>query len=150
MSDMRAVSQRMGPRDLLVAVSQKFPLPGKNLAAVSRVVDAHLGRLHRRGQIADSYAGPAHDRGTGRALAPTDPGGDVLVVRVEVIAADVNPGLQAGIAALRSGLRAAVAALPDQFGPEQAAQLLATVGGDAMSVSWANRTEVRIRDGLFP
>ncbi|WP_224388597.1 hypothetical protein [Pseudonocardia sp. ICBG1293] len=71
-------------------------------------------------------------------------------MRVEVIAADVNPGLQAGIAALRSGLAAAVAALPDQFGPEQAAQLLATVAGDAMSVSWANRTEIRIRDGLFP
>ncbi|WP_226360761.1 hypothetical protein [Pseudonocardia sp. ICBG1142] len=57
-------------------------------------------------------------------------------MRVEVIAADVNPGRQAGIAALWSGVRAAVAALPDQFGLEQATQLLATVGGDAMSVSW--------------
>ncbi|OLM08424.1 hypothetical protein [Pseudonocardia sp. Ae505_Ps2] len=149
MSAEKRIAARMGPGDVVVAVSQKFPLPGKNLVAISRVVGNHLERARRRGQIVDSYAGPDHDRVTGRPLDPGETGGDVLVVRVQVIATSINPGLQGGIAALRAGISAAIAALPDQFDPAQAADLLASVAGDAMSVSWADRDELRLRAELF-
>ncbi|WP_224388614.1 hypothetical protein [Pseudonocardia sp. ICBG1293] len=137
----------MGPDDILVIAAQEFTLRGKDLYQASYALMSYFSGHCRRGTIADGYAGPAQLPPADAPYDPGDTGGNILAVRVEVIADTLDRGTTTAIEVMHRGFDTLGRALPDQYTADEIQLLTIAIGGDALTVSHLDRDTAYRRAG---